>query len=122
MSELNNYINQVFINKPFRLIVSNPRNRSDSFSKATIEDKGDYFQLEKQIGKQVFHENLTTDQLKLELDKLLSESFRQLNAFDDNTEYNLRISKKEKVFLGRSKNTQVKRPEISHNRQKQYIL
>ena len=86
------------------------------------------FQMTKYIGKQVFHENMTKDELVQELDKCLFGGgvvLKQGEFHSKTQDVTFLISKKGKVTVKRKK-TQAKpmelRMDLSHNRAKQYIL
>ncbi len=59
------------------------------------------YQAEKFTRTQAFHENMDKKDAKSYVVHLLETDFRQVNSFSDEVEYNLRISKKGKVMLGK---------------------
>lgn len=51
--------------------------------------------MEKYTDKQVFHENLSVEELETALEELMQNHFRQLNGFDIEAEHILLVSKRE---------------------------
>ncbi len=87
--------------------------------------KKGYYQLEKYTQTQVFHENLQFDQAQACIAGYLDGVFLQLNAWTDEQEFSLLISKKGKVsFKKKNLKEESSRPEqqVEHNRKKHYIL
>ena len=104
---------------------SNPRVK-DNVVKAKLrpmEQKGELlFQLESFTKTQAFHKNLTVEETKDELAKLLEE-FRQVQVETVSEDITVLISKKGKATIKRKrKKVQAKAADLSHNRKKKYIL
>ena len=57
--------------------------------------------MEKYTDKQVFHENLSVEELETALEELMQNHFRQLNGFDIEAEHILLVSKKEYRLIKR---------------------
>lgn len=114
------------LNREFiRAVFSNPRVK-DNVVKAKLrptEQKGELlFQLESFTKTQAFHKNLTVEETKDELAKLL-EAFRQVQVETVSEDITVLISKKGKVSIKRKrKKVQAKAADLSHNRKKKYIL
>lgn len=126
MEELRTYLEQVFCIELLSAVLSNPRDKEKA-SKVRIRPvlkKGKLvFQFEVFKGKQVFHENLEAEAA---VDRAIvwMEQFRQMQIDTKSERASVLISKKGKVTISRKK---VKRPEVkerdlSHNREKQYLL
>lgn len=126
MSELEQYVGMLLgeQNAFEKIILSKPAAKSDEIKKVVVEKKAGLFQIAKYTEKQVFHENVKGAELKSRIVQI-AESFRQINAFLDNEERIILISKKGKC------NYQVKKrandaikanADSSHNRKKNYIL
>ena len=116
-------LNTIFENKPTKLILSNFKDTSGQFKKIVITQKNSQFQIEKFTEKQAFHELVESTELQSRTHEFLTEGFRQLNTFSDTTVFELKVSKKGKVFLGKSKNQDVtKQMDNGHNRKKNYLL
>lgn len=88
-----------------------------------MEQKGELlFQLESFTKTQAFHKNLTVEETKDELAKLLEE-FRQVQVETVSEDITVLISKKGKATIKRKrKKVQAKAADLSHNRKKKYIL
>ena len=52
----------------------------------------------------------------------ISEDYKQLSAWSENITYDMKISKKGKVFLGKKKSDNAKVANKGHNKEKNYIL
>lgn len=108
-----------------KIILSKPKEKAQEYKKIVIERKKDYFQAARYTQKQVFHVNLQKEELTNFLVEQLTNAFSQLNAWDEQKEYMLMISKKGKVtFKGKTGNQQpaAKEQDAAHNRKKNYIL
>lgn len=114
------------LNRDFiRAVFSNPRVK-DNVVKAKLrpmEQKGELlFQLGSFTKTQAFHKNLTVEETKDELAKLLEE-FRQVQVETVSEDITVLISKKGKATIKRKrKKVQAKAADLSHNRKKKYIL
>ncbi|MBQ9731094.1 MAG: SAM-dependent methyltransferase [Bacilli bacterium] len=105
-----------------KLILSNPSCKTCSYNKVVIEQKGSVYQVSKYTQKQVFHQNIKSlDELKSFILESMEE-FKQLNLFDNEYEINVKKSKKDKIFISKSKIKQVVKVSNTHNREKNYIL
>ncbi len=108
--------------KVYKIIISNPIEKTNIFKKIVIEKKQNGFQLSKYTEKQVFHENIDDDKLFVTLYSVVSGNYKQLNAWSDGTEHILLVSKKG-VCTYKSKKSEVSNVHpCDHNRKKHYIL
>jgi len=114
-------IAQILSECPHKLIISNPRKINRSYKKIEIVQKGDYYQASQYTDKQVFHKNMSVSDLESSLIMWMKE-YSQLNAWGEKTAYELKISKKDKVFLHRKTIKEAKEISQEHNRKKNYIL
>jgi len=114
-------IAQILSECPHKLIISNPRKINRSYKKIEIVQKGDYYQASQYTDKQVFHKNMSVSDLESSLIMWMKE-YSQLNAWGEKTVYELKISKKDKVFLHRKTIKEAKEISQEHNRKKNYIL
>lgn len=122
---IDKYINEILAARPYRLVISKPISKSEEYKKINILLKKGYYQLEKYTQTQVFHENLQFDQAQSCIEGYLGGVFLQLNAWTDEQEFSLLISKKGKVsFRKKNMKEESSRPEqqVEHNRKKHYIL
>lgn len=108
-----------------KVIISKPKNKSNEYKKIVILKKKDNFFAEKFTEKQAFHQNLSfEDSLNFCIENL-QEDFSQLNAFDDNYEYSILVSKKGKTSFIKKKLDNISNNQIQtdkNNRTKNYIL
>lgn len=125
MEEIIQFLAGILNREFIRAVFSNPRVK-DNVVKAKLrpmEQKGGLlFQLESFTKTQVFHKNLTVEETKDELAKLLEE-FRQVQVETVSEDITVLISKKGKATIKRKrKKVQAKAADLSHNRKKKYIL
>lgn len=108
-----------------KIVISNKSNKEIEFNKIHInikESKGKkFYQIEKFTDKQAFHENIEVEELNEKVIELFND-FKNLNAWSEDFTYDMKISKKGKVFLNKSKNKQKTVIDINHNKEKKYIL
>lgn len=89
-----------------------------------INEATPYFQVEKYTQTQVFHENISINNIE-ETFYQLTNIYKQFHVITRTSEYQLRISKKGKIHLVKKQVEEalVKKAEKnSHNKKKQYIL
>lgn len=123
MSELQQAINQIFLNTITKAVISKPAQKSAEFKKIAISRLPKLYQLAKYTEKQVFHENISFDDIAQRCLQLMESGYLQLNAWSEEKEYSLMISKKGKVsFVSKNVKTQAPTVHSEHNRQKQYII
>ena len=125
MEEIIQFLAGILNREFIRAVFSNPRVK-DNVVKAKLrpmEQKGELlFQLESFTKMQAFHKNLTVEETKDELAKLLEE-FRQVQVETVSEDITVLISKKGKATIKRKrKKVQAKAADLSHNRKKKYIL
>lgn len=128
MEELKNAIKEMANSKPYKIVISNRKNKDVEYKKVNInlkEAKGrEFYQVEKFTEKQVFHENIEISSLESKIFEFMEEDFKQLDAWSEEETFNIKISKKGKVFFGRkggSNATKAKRSK-THNKEKEYII
>lgn len=112
---------RILSDTPYKLVISNPKEKGQRYKKIEIALKGDYYQANQYTDKQVFHENIPNEDIEKSLISWM-EDYSQLNAWGDTMEYELKISKKGKIFLNSKKTTIQKKISHDHNRKKNYIL
>lgn len=124
MNTITDSVSRILEGRPLKLVISKPASKSQAFQKIAIDNKADYYQLSKYTDKQVFHENVKASQLLSRCVDYLENDYRQLNAWSEDQEYSISISKKKKIlFSARPKKTSLELPrEPAHNRTKHYIL
>lgn len=128
MEELREKLMPFLSDRLCQITVSGPREK-DGIFKIKIRPlllKGELvFQKTAYKGTQVFHENLSGEELLEELLHEMQGNFRQLAAESLDGSLTVLVSKKGKVtakYKENQKNAVKMRPELYHNRVKQYIL
>ncbi len=125
METIETYLDEIAAAGAGKIIISKPANKSEEYKKIVIEKKESYFQVAAYTQKQVFHENIRTEELGSYLKTTVSGFYLQVNAWDETTEYILLISKKGKVTYQKKKKKEtdaMPKMQTSHNRKKKYIL
>ncbi len=126
MEELKKSIDEITSNDIVKMVISNKLNKDVEYKKINIELKEknnkDYYQVEKYTEKQVFHENIEKNMLSEKVLELINGNYKQLDAWAEDSTYDLKISKKGKIFLSKKKNNNEKMVKKQHNREKNYIL
>lgn len=126
MNDLKKAINEIIEEELIKVVISNKINKDVKYNKITFglkENKGkQYYQIEKFTDKQVFHENIEMDMLEEKLTESVQDNYRQLSAWSRTHTFDLKVSKKGKVFLGKKKSENIKVVDKSHNKEKNYIL
>ncbi|WP_032122135.1 class I SAM-dependent methyltransferase [Clostridium amazonitimonense] len=126
MDDLKKAINEIMQEDIIKVVLSNKMNKDIKYNKITFvlkdNNKKQYYQIEKYTDKQVFHENIDVDILEEKLLECLEENYKQVSAWSDIHTFDLKISKKGKVFLGKKKSDNTKLLNTSHNKEKNYIL
>lgn len=105
-----------------RLILSNPRDKQEHFTKITIRRMKKFWQAEKRGKQQVFHENLDFEGVQALTVALLGSVYLQCNLWDNSCEYSIRITAGGKVLCGKHSGTAAPQPQAEHNRRKNYLL
>lgn len=125
MEDLKNSIKEIMQNEIIKIVISNKANKDIEYNKINISIKEknnkEYYQIEKFTDKQVFHENIEKEELEDKILKLMS-NYKQLSAWSITNNFDLKISKKGKVFLGKKKSDNSNLVNKSHNKEKNYIL
>lgn len=126
MDDLKYYLELIFKDEIEKVIISNPRLKSEAVRKITLEAKKDGWQIAGYTEKQVFHENIQTDMVVSKMLELAQGNFKQINAFSKKQEHMLLISKKGSCNYKVNKNANDRIVAVSekesHNRKKNYIL
>lgn len=124
MEEMKQYLREMLTDTLTKMVISNPKVKSEEYKKIVVNRKKNGFQIEKYTEKQVFHENVTRDALYARCAELLGEKYRQVDAWDSEKQYTLLISQKGKCTFKRKALMGQKNPVAAdtHNRKKQYIL
>lgn len=126
MEELKKVLDEVFKDEIIKIVISNKLNKEVKYNKIAVNlkeaNKGKFYQIEKFTDKQVFHENISFENINEKVYECLNGNYKQLSAWSDNYTYDMKISKKGKVFLGKKKSDNSKVVKKGHNKEKNYIL
>ena len=127
MEELKKALDEVFKDDIVKIVISNKLNKDVKYNKIAINlkesNKGKFYQIEKFTDKQVFHENIDLEFINAKVYEVLEGNYKQLSAWSNSVTYDMKISKKGKVFLGKKKTDNSKLVnKKSHNKEKNYIL
>jgi len=126
MSELKQYLETMLKMDIQKIIISNPFSKSEEYKKIIIENKGKNYQVAKYTDKQVFHENITQEDLLERTNALAENRYKQINGISDTEEHIILVSKKGnctyKVKKTATDAVKLSAKQQGHNRQKNYIL
>lgn len=122
------FIEKLIADKPIKIILSNKASKENEFNKVVITKKviknKPMYQIEKFTDTQAFHININEADLKNILSEYIDIQYKQLNAWGEEYEFNLKITKKGKVLT----NIKMYSPSnksicaTTHNTKKNYIL
>ena len=127
MADLQKSLSEIVSDLPDRLILSKQADKAQTYRKAVIEQKNNYYQIAKYTEKQVFHENCDQKALLRYLGSIMGTQFLQLNAWSKTREHQLLMSRKGTVTYRKklrkdAKETETHQAPASHNRKKRYLL
>ena len=126
MEDIIKSIDKIVEGQVFKIVVSNKKDKENKYNKININFKESknkkYYQVEKYTDKQVFHENIEIEDLRDYLLDYMENSYKQLAAWSENNTFDLKISKKGKVFLGKKNANNSNLINKDHNKKKNYIL
>ncbi|MBU5225814.1 SAM-dependent methyltransferase [Clostridium senegalense] len=126
MEDLRNTIEEILNEEIIKIVISNRSNKEVKYNKINFtlkeNSKGEYYQIEQYTDKQVFHENIEKNMLKEKLLECMNSNYKQMSAWSKGSNFEVKISKKGKIFLGKKKSDNSKLINKSHNKEKNYIL
>lgn len=126
MEELKRTLEEVFKSEIIKIVISNKVKKDEKYNKIAINlkenNKNKFYQIEKFTDKQVFHENIKINEISYKVSELIFGNYKQMTAWSNNEIFDLKISKKGKIFLGKKKNDNSKIVAKGHNKEKNYIL
>lgn len=127
MEELLKYLEQILTQDIMKIVISKPASKSEEYKKITIERKKENYQIAKYTEKQVFHENVSKEDLAQRCLELTNAHFQQINAWSETYEHMVMISKKGKCSYKRRALKAEELPAAAtqtqrHNRKKNYII
>ncbi len=125
MEELREVLYKYLNEELVRLTISNPRSKTEAAKislRPVLLGGKLIFQASIQQGNKVFHRNFNRQEAVEEIVRWM-ENYRQLELFSETGQAVVLISKKGKIGLKEKKaGCCVKKPDLSHNRKKKYIL
>ena len=113
-------INKIISDGLNKLVMSKPKKEAE-YKKITIMRSGGRFRAECLTEKQAFHKNIDTAQLEGYLNTE-AEMYSQINAWTEDEEHIILISKKGKMSYRKRKSEQKSSVVSEHNRKKKYII
>ncbi|GAA0124624.1 SAM-dependent methyltransferase [Clostridium sp. CTA-19] len=126
MEDLRNTIEEILNEEIIKIVISNRSNKEIKYNKINFtlkeNSKGEYYQIEQYTDKQVFHENIEKNMIKEKLLECMNSNYKQMSAWSTESNFEMKISKKGKIFLGKKKSDNSKLINKSHNKEKNYIL
>lgn len=126
MEELKRTLEEVLKSEIIKIVISNKVKKDEKYNKIAINlkenNKNKFYQIEKFTDKQVFHENIKINEISDKVSELIFGNYKQMTAWSNNEIFDLKISKKGKIFLGKKKNDNSKIVAKDHNKEKNYIL
>lgn len=126
MEKLKRTLEEVFKSEIIKIVISNKVKKDEKYNKIAINlkenNKNKFYQIEKFTDKQVFHENIKINEISDKVSELIFGNYKQMTAWSNNEIFDLKISKKGKIFLGKKKNDNSKIVAKGHNKEKNYIL
>lgn len=105
-----------------KAVFSKTPTKTAQYKKIVINRKENGYQAEKYTDKQVFHSNLTNCEAGKFCTQNLENDFLRLNAWSDEHEYMVMVSKKGKVAVKKNKIKGEVKVTASHNKEKNYII
>ena len=118
--ELDQVIKEILENNIVKVVLSN--SKESKYKKIVVTKTEQGYQAEKFTETQAFHENIKDNQLAVYCYTCMDTGFKQLNAWDNEYEYSIKISKKGKVFANKTKSSVSVKANSTNNRQKSYFL
>jgi len=124
MKTLREAIDLSFQKDIYKCTLSNPSDKEGPFRKVELNLLDGIYQVAQFTETQVFHKKLGYVEAKKYIEELLSRMFQNLNSWDAEREFSIRISKKGKVLYTKStaRTQQAPKKMRTHNREKNYIL
>lgn len=124
---IENTIKELFNYELNRIVLSNKENKDVKYNKMIfllkiVNEDEFYYQIEKYTDKQVFHENIKYGEIVYKVLEYFTNNYKQIDAFSSEYCYNIKVSKKGKIFTSKSRNIQQAPQNVSHNKEKNYIL
>ncbi len=112
--------------EPLRVILSNPIKKGEvEYRRVVYVRKANGYQRESYTEKQVFHRNLSAEEMYADAECLFSAAYRQANVFYNGRTAEYKITKSGKLQISESREmgaTVERALQMEHNRRKNYLL
>lgn len=115
------WLDNLILDNPVKIVVSNKLDKNYKYKKITIDKVSPKFNVSSYTEKQVFNSSFNESELKSNLLEYLN-SFKQINLWNKNFEYMIKLSKKGKIFYSKTKNKSEVKTQTEHNRKKNNLL
>lgn len=125
MNDIRNTVAELVNEKMIQAILSNARNpeQASKVKLRPVRLKDELFIQETlYVGNKVLHSNLTVEEAIHRISNYLEEDFKQGLIQTESVECTILISKKGKATVKRKQKQAAVKADLSHNRQKKYIL
>ncbi|MBD5530332.1 MAG: SAM-dependent methyltransferase [Lachnospiraceae bacterium] len=125
MDELNGLLEEIIDEKLVQAVLSNSRDSAygDRVKVRPVLLKGALmFQSTRYVNAQVFHQNHSAEEARRLIGELLRDKFRQCEIMGQDRSATILVSKKGKMTIKSRQIASSVPRELSHNREKQYIL
>ncbi len=119
-NELNEKLSDIFSEDIEKIVLSN--GKGTEYKKIVISRQKKEFRAEKFTEKQAFHEGVSFEDVECYCCECIKAGFKQMNAWADGTEYMLKVSKKDKIFVSKGKSKAPVKVSSENNRKKNYYL
>jgi hypothetical protein len=117
-NDLQQYVKRILTDNPYKLVLSGTDGLRETLRRL---EKG--YQSERIVNRQAFQTNLTVEEMVSYVLSRFEEGYRQLNAWSESYEYNLRVAKRGRAMFSRKANKNAAAStNLQHNRVKNYIL
>ena len=116
-NDLQQYVKRILADNPYKLVLS-----GQDGMRETLRRLANAYQAERIVNRQAFQANLAVEEMVSYILSRFEEGYRQLNAWSESFEYNLRVAKRGRAMCSRKANRNAAAPSGQHNRVKNYIL
>lgn len=124
MLNLKAHIEQLINDSVTRIVISNPFKKTEHYKKIVAEKSANGYHVSKYTEKQVFHDNVKSEDFLAYLIDIVFGHYRQVNGWSNEKEHIILVSQKGiSNYKVKSSSVQPKNTENEeHNRKKNYIL
>ncbi len=98
-NDLQQYVKRILADNPYKLVLSGTDGMRE-----TLRRLANGYQAERIVNRQAFQSNLTSEETYPYVLSRFEEGYRQLNAWSESYEYNLRVAKRGRALFSRKAN------------------